>query len=161
MENLHLTLCPCFVSTISTTSVLTRWKCWHISVSSAPTAAGTLSLYRIIPLPSTRRPVSADLSLLPHLMQRLCKKNAEKFPLKNLFGPGSMEKNFFSFCCRKWWWNHAYMISGRQESVCKRNTAVSIHCIYYAMPKRKATKLLSTDFPLFLTPVRSESDQIS
>lgn len=153
MENLHLTLCPCFMSTISTTSALALWKCWHTSLSSALTAAGTLSLCRIIPLPNTQRPASADLSLLPHLMQRLCKKNSEKFPLKNLFGSGFMEQNIFFFLPQVMVKPRLQAASGRWESVW-RCTAVSTPCIYYAMPKRKTTKLSSTDFPLFLTPVR-------
>lgn len=99
-----------------------------------------LSLCRIIPLPNTQRPARADLSLLPHLMQRLCKKNSEKFPLKNLFGSGFMEKNIFFFLPQVVVKPHLQVASGRWESVCRRSTSVSINCTYYAMPKRKATK---------------------
>lgn len=160
MENLHLTLCPCFMSTISTTSALALWKRWHICLRSAPTAAGTLSLYRIIPLPNTRREASADLSLLSHLMQRLCKKNSREVSTEKSLWFWVLEEEFILSVATKWWWNHTYVISGRWENVCRRNTAVSIHYICYNMANKKAIKLASTDFPLYLTPVRSESDHV-
>lgn len=59
-----------------------------------------LSLYRIIPLPNTQRAASADLSLLSHLMQRLCKKDSREVSTEKsrVLGPRG---RIFSFCCHQ------------------------------------------------------------
>lgn len=156
MENQRLTLCPCFMSTISTTSALALWKCWHIFPSSAPTAAGTLSLYRIIPLPNSQRAASADLSLLSHLMQRLCKKNSREVSTENLFGSGSLRENLFFLLTPS---DGEIMPTWSVEDGKIFAKGIQQYpYIRFITDNKKAIKLSSTGFPLYLTLVRSESD---
>lgn len=160
MENLRLTLCPCFVSTISTTSALALWKCWRISLGSALTAAG--SLYRIIRLPNTQRAVSADL-ICSHWMQKLCKKNSREVSTEKSLWLWVLEEEFILSVATKWWGNCAYMISGSWENACKwiqKYNHININYNHYSMSNKKIIKLSSTDFSLYLTPVGAESDHV-